>query len=390
VSRQNSAGPPPVDRVPNGQQGGQRMTAQQERALVAQNKLGEVVQMMNRADRYQTFVDLLGSPAAVDRWKAIALHTMSTNSDLLLQVTPESLVVACREAAAMNLDVTGLNGDGWLIAYGTEAKFQAGWRGYLKLIRRSRQVRVVDVQLVYTMDPVFELRLGTSPSIEHVPATEWAKQEVLTGRDNHKAEQALIDRGDVLGGYAYAKLATGELLIEWMTWAEIEQARKASPSVRANRASPWDNWWGEMARKTLIRRLSKRLPFESLAEKAMEIDNELDDAAAKEMEAATAPSARNRAREAAQRRNQGTPDSTPPGDEPAKDPPADGEQAKDDGKADEQAKGAEPEQPAADTTTKADIVCGNANPWNTPASCIKPAGHDGLHRNADKESWGEQ
>jgi hypothetical protein len=43
-----------------------------------------------------------------------------------------------------------------------------------------------------------------------------------------------------------------------MSLEEIEKVRKVS---RAASNGPWVAWWGEMARKTVMRRLSKRLPM---------------------------------------------------------------------------------------------------------------------------------
>ena len=53
-------------------------------------------------------------------------------------------------------------------------------------------------------------------------------------------------------------LKDGSKLLEVMNLEEIEQVRKVS---RAANNGPWVAWWSEMARKTVMRRLSKRLPM---------------------------------------------------------------------------------------------------------------------------------
>jgi hypothetical protein len=53
-------------------------------------------------------------------------------------------------------------------------------------------------------------------------------------------------------------LKDGSQLLEVMSLEEIEKVRKVS---RAANNGPWVSWWGEMARKTVMRRLSKRLPM---------------------------------------------------------------------------------------------------------------------------------
>ena len=59
-----------------------------------------------------------------------------------------------------------------------------------------------------------------------------------------------------------------------MTFEEIEKVREAS---RAKDSGPWVSWWGEMARKTVIRRLSKRLPMSTDLEQTLHADDSLYD-----------------------------------------------------------------------------------------------------------------
>ncbi len=52
----------------------------------------------------------------------------------------------------------------------------------------------------------------------------------------------------------------GGVYREIMTVADVEKVRAIS---RAKDSGPWTVWWDEMARKTVLRRLSKRLPMSS-------------------------------------------------------------------------------------------------------------------------------
>jgi len=59
-----------------------------------------------------------------------------------------------------------------------------------------------------------------------------------------------------------------------MNVAEIEKVRNIS---RAKNSSPWQEHWGEMAKKTVIRRLAKRLPMSTDLEEVIRRDDEMFD-----------------------------------------------------------------------------------------------------------------
>lgn len=114
----------------------------------------------------------------------------------------------------------------------------------------------IDAQVVYTNDE-FEQQLGDDAAI------------------HHKAPKLGTKRGDPLGVYAIAHLPNGMVMREVMDTEQVEQVRNAS---RSKNAGPWKDWWTEMARKTVIRRLAKRLPIldPALAE-TVQRDDELYD-----------------------------------------------------------------------------------------------------------------
>jgi len=55
-------------------------------------------------------------------------------------------------------------------------------------------------------------------------------------------------------------MTTGDTQTAVMTKDEVEAIRKRS---RAGKSGPWVTDWGEMAKKTVVRRLSKMLPLSS-------------------------------------------------------------------------------------------------------------------------------
>ena len=55
-------------------------------------------------------------------------------------------------------------------------------------------------------------------------------------------------------------------MAEVMNKAEIEKVRNVS---RAKGSGPWTTWWDQMARKTVMRRLSKYLPMDAAPMEAL-------------------------------------------------------------------------------------------------------------------------
>jgi phage RecT family recombinase len=256
--------PPPVE----------RQQPDSSRALQVWKALQEDVR---RPDRYAALVGMFsGNAQMAERFLSVTLSALAANSDILERCTPLSIFEAIREAASLGLEPAGYAGEAAIIRYGDQAKLSVMWRGFLKRIRNSGEVSAVDTQTVYLRDPVFELEFGTQPNIRHVP--------LLFGETDAEGN-LLSDRGAIRGFYAWAKLTNGERLIEWMPDVEVRQVRANSPAVRRGQPSPWDNWYTEMGRKSVLRRLAKRLPQEAIQRLLA-----IDDASAEAEAQALAPS----------------------------------------------------------------------------------------------------
>jgi len=110
--------------------------------------------------------------------------------------------------------------------------------GVMKKMRNSGEVASITAHVVYEKDE-FEYLLGD--------------EEAIT----HKVPPLGSERGKPIGAYAIATLKDGVKLREVMSFAEIEAVRAVS---KAANAGPWTKWWGEQAKKTVIRRMAKRAP----------------------------------------------------------------------------------------------------------------------------------
>lgn len=194
----------------------------------------------------------------------VSVEKFSRVTMTAIQQTP-ALMNADRRSlfgAVVRLAQDGLLPDGReaaIVMFGDKAQAMPMVAGILKKVRQSGELSNIVAHVVYEADD-FIYRLGDDESIEHRPPP----------LDR--------DRGKPIGAYAVATLKDGSKVREVMTLAEIERVRAVS---RSGKSGPWVAWWSEMARKTVIRRLSKRLPMSTDIEAEFERDETMTvDAAA--------------------------------------------------------------------------------------------------------------
>jgi recombination protein RecT len=199
----------------------------------------------------------------VERFMRVVLTAVNGNPELL-DADRRSLFEASMKAAQDGLLPDGR--DGAFVTFKTKVKkggqdhwiLKAQWLpmvgGILKKVRNSGELLTISAHVVYERDD-FAYVLGDEERIEHSPCLE-------------------ADRGKPRLVYAIAKTKDGGIYREVMTIAEVEKVRNVS---RAKDNGPWRDWWDEMAKKTVIRRLAKRLPTSADLDDLIRRDDELYD-----------------------------------------------------------------------------------------------------------------
>lgn len=170
-----------------------------------------------------------------DRMARLALTALRQTPKLAL-CTPESFLGALLTASALGLE-PGVNGEAYLVPYGTECTLIVGYQGYAKLFWQHPLAKHIDAQVVYENDD-FDYALGLEPHLRHRPARK--------------------DRGEPIYYYAVATLTTGAAVFEVMTPEEVAAVR--APSLKRTRGPQVDDPQHWMQRKTVLRQLVKRLP----------------------------------------------------------------------------------------------------------------------------------
>ena len=215
--------------------------------------------------RMEQFTHALPAHMPAERFARVVLTAVQNNPDLLT-ADRQALWNACMRAAQDGLLPDGR--EGAIVVYNTREKDRSGswvtvakaqWMpmvyGIMKKARNSGQIATITARVVYAGDTY---RYWIDEHGEHLLY--------------EPSETA--DRNVVRSVFAMAKTKEGELLVEPLTPADIEKVRQVS---RAKEKGPWVDWWEEMAKKTAIRRLSKRLPMSSDLDDLIRRDDDLYD-----------------------------------------------------------------------------------------------------------------
>lgn len=171
----------------------------------------------------------------------------------LLEADRRSLLACCMKAAQDGLLLDGREASPVIFRTkdGAKVQYMPMLAGVLKRMRNSGDLASISAHVVYEND-TFDYELGDNERIIHKP--------LLSG-----------DRGKPVMAYSIAKTKDGAIYREVMSVQEIEKVRAVS---RAGSSGPWVSWWEEMAKKTVIRRLAKRMPSTADIDQMFDHDNE--------------------------------------------------------------------------------------------------------------------
>jgi recombination protein RecT len=181
-----------------------------------------------------------------ERFTRVLLTALQSNPDLV-KCTQHSLMGACMKAAQDGLVIDGREAalttfnckvkQGDKEVWEKRAQYLPMVAGIMKKMRNSGEISTVAAHVAYAKDK-FTYVLGDDERIVHEP--------YVAG-----------DPGIAIAVYAIVKLKDGGIQREVMPVAAVEAIRKRSKSPDKG---PWATDWSEMARKTVLRRISKYLP----------------------------------------------------------------------------------------------------------------------------------
>lgn len=200
------------------------------------------------AERKDQFLAVLPTNCTFEKFERVVKTAVIQNQDLL-SADRTSLFLACFKCAQDGLLPDGR--ESALVMYGKNVQYMPMIGGILKKIRNSGELLSISAHVVYELDE-FDYCLGDNERIDHKPASD--------------------ERGRPICAYAIVKTKDNAIYREVMSVKEIDAIRSIS---RAKGGTAWTHHWAEMAKKTVIRRLSKRLPMCSDIDQIIRRDDEM-------------------------------------------------------------------------------------------------------------------
>ena len=146
------------------------------------------------------------------------------------------------------LGLDALSNEFWLIPYNKDLQFSVSYRGMIKLMKQ------------YSIKPIADI------FAEVVKQGDDYKRWTDDSGQHFKYEPIPFNGGAVIGAFAVCKYVDGTQLVEEMNKSELEKIRQKS---KMSNGMAWKDFTEEMYKKTVIRRLNKRVPitFDNLTQK---------------------------------------------------------------------------------------------------------------------------
>jgi len=196
------------------------------------------------------------------------------SSEQLLKCSANSLFNAVLDTARMGLSLNPSRAEAYLttkwdkVSKSAKAYLEPSYRGLTLLAAQSCGAKYSIAHVVYSDD-------------------DFVMPNLLDPKSVAVHKPSLKKSGEPIGAYSQFVLPDGTALFEYMTIDEIKEVRSASQGWQAFekkkiQATPWHNWFGEMARKTVVRRHIKYLPkyentkYEKLMAAASAIDSQYE------------------------------------------------------------------------------------------------------------------
>ena len=188
---------------------------------------------------------LLPADVSPEKFREVALAAIR-RMPALLNCDRQSLFNAVLAAAQDGLMPDGR--EGAIVPRKGKANWQPMIAGIYKKVKTSGSVATISANVVYEGEP-FDVLLGDDERIVH------------------RRDMAKVADGNEAAVYAIATLKDGTKEREVMTWDQVMTVRQTSSTPNDG---PWVTSPGEMARKTVVRRLAKRLPVLDQADEALQ------------------------------------------------------------------------------------------------------------------------
>lgn len=161
---------------------------------------------------------------------------------------PKSVVRTLLKGAFLGLDF--FNGECYALPFGNNLTFLTDYKGEIKLCKRysSNPIKDIYAKVVREGDVFEEVIVNGNQSINFNPKP--------------------FNDGEIIGAFAICLYKDGSMIYDTMSKAEIEHTRKTFSKQASGKA--WTNSYGEMCKKTVLRRLCKLIDLNFDTSEAMQ------------------------------------------------------------------------------------------------------------------------
>lgn len=240
--------------TPNQQRQGAQAQGANTQIATRDERVRQVRQMltMNKDE----IVKALARQLDPDQFIRLCMTHYQHGDDRMTKADPRTFIAACVEAAQLGLKPDNVLGECYLLPVfsskanggrgGYVVDFRMGYRGLVKIVRRSGQVVEIAAEVVCANDE-FHVTLGTDRQIVHVPWYSRGGQQ---------------EAGAIVAAYATAKMADGTVSFHVLPKAMLDRRAAMSGDPRTKDPSDvWKKWPEAMSRKAAATALCNWLPM---------------------------------------------------------------------------------------------------------------------------------
>lgn len=148
---------------------------------------------------------------------------------------PSTVVRTLLKAAFLGLDFFA--GECYAIPYGDKCQFQTDYKGETKLAKK------------YASNPIQDIYAKV------VRQGDEFEEVIENGHQKINFRPKAFNDGEILGAFAVCLYKDGSMIYDTMSKADIEHTRQAFSKAANSKA--WKDAYGEMCKKTVLRRLCK-------------------------------------------------------------------------------------------------------------------------------------
>jgi recombination protein RecT len=161
----------------------------------------------------------------------------------------QSVINAVTNIAAIGISLNPAKRQAYLVPRDGKICLDISYMGLMDLAMSTGSILWAQAELVYEQDAFALNGFDKPPTHQYNP---FAK-----------------DRGAIVGVYVVVKTPDGDYLTDCMSRDEVDAIMNRSQSVKSGKSSPWKTDYGEMAKKTVVKRAYKYWPKTDRLDKAI-------------------------------------------------------------------------------------------------------------------------